>query len=182
MSFLPLTPLLLLLVVAAVIDLRDRRIPNWLSLTLVFSGLIGSCLFTHAISPLQSLAGLSIGFGLCFILFALGAMGGGDVKLMAAVGAWLGAWPVLAVYCVAAIVGMLIVLVQATAAGRLRTLVRNTGLVTINLVHLREVGVEHTKATGQSCRSVQKPLPYAVPILAAVIAVVILPHLLWSVL
>ena len=51
MSFLPLTPLLLLLVVAAVIDLRDRRIPNWLSLTLVFSGLIGSCLFTHAISP-----------------------------------------------------------------------------------------------------------------------------------
>ncbi len=178
MHLLPFTPLLMLLAVAAVIDLRERRIPNWLSLTLAFSGLLQSFIFINTVTPAQSALGALIGFGLCFILFALGAMGGGDVKLMAAVGAWIGPWPLLGVYCIAAIIGMVIVIVQATAEGRLKTLLHNTGLVTINLIHLREVGVEHAKATGQSCRSVQKPLPYAVPVLLATLVVVVLPALI----
>jgi len=34
---------------------------------------------------------------------------------------------------------------------------------------VRDVGLDHTKATGQSCRSVDRPLPYAVPVLVAMI-------------
>ncbi len=178
---LPILPLLAMLLIAAVIDVRERRIPNWLSLTLAFSGLAQSFLLASTVAPAQAALGALIGFGLCFVPFALGAMGGGDVKLMAAVGAWLGPWPVLAIFAVAAIVGMVIVLVQALLAGRLRALLHNTGMVTVNLIHLRAVGVEHAKATGQSCRSVDKPLPYAVPVLVATAAVVVLPHLMWRV-
>jgi hypothetical protein len=54
--------------------------------------------------------------------------------------------------------------------GRLRILSRNSAVLAINLVHLGDVGVEHAAATGRSCRSVEKPLPYAVPVLIAVIS------------
>src|SRR5690554_5642960 len=111
-TLLPVLPLLAMLVCAAAVDLRSRRIPNVLSFTLALSGLAQSFLFGQAIGvgPTQAIAGLAVGFALTFILFALGAMGGGDVKLMAGVGAWIGPTGVLAVFAVAAVVGMGIVL------------------------------------------------------------------------
>lgn len=178
-----MVPLLAMLGCAAAVDLRSRRIPNVLSFTLVLSGLAQSLLFGQAIGvgPMQALAGMAVGFVLTFILFALGAMGGGDVKLLAGVGAWIGPWPVLAVFAVAAVVGMGIVLAQAAAAGRLTRLMRNTGIVTINLVHVGDVGLAHAQATGRDCQTIDKPLPYAVPVLLATIAVILWPLLQWRV-
>ena len=95
------------------------------------------------------------------------------MKLMAGVGAWVGPGPVVAVFAITAIIGMVIVLTQATLQGRLRTLLNNTTLLTINLVHLQDVGLEHTQATGRSCRSVDRPLPYAVPVLLAVLLMLV---------
>lgn len=76
-------------VVAAMTDLASRRIPNWLTFPLLLSGLI------HAFI-VGSWAGLLDGFSamllLAFpyvILFFLRG-GGGDAKLMGAIGAWLG--------------------------------------------------------------------------------------------
>lgn len=165
---IPMIPLVLLLVWAAAEDLRARRIPNVITLTLLLSGLMRAAIFDGTPTFGQAMAGMGVGFGLTFILFALGAMGGGDVKLMAAVGAWVGPWGALAVYCIAAVVGLVIVIGQAWASGRLGVLLRNSGLIVVNLLHLRQVGVDHARATGQGCRSVSKPLPYAVPVLLAV--------------
>jgi hypothetical protein len=47
----------------------------------------------------------------------------------------------------------------------------NTTVLTINLVHLQDVGIEHAQATGRSCRSIDRPLPYAVPVLLAVLMI-----------
>ena len=156
---LPLVPLFALLAWAAVEDARVRRIRNWLTLSMILTG------FAHQgwDGATTSAAGLGAGFGLTVVLFVLGAVGGGDVKLMAGVGAWVGPGGAVAVFLAEAVIGMAIVLVQAAAAGRLRTLSRNSLVLAVNLVHVREVGVEHAKATGQSCRSVDRPLPYAVP-------------------
>jgi prepilin peptidase CpaA len=167
--FLEYVPLLALLVTAAVTDLRARRIPNWLTFSLVIAGLLQSFLAIRTVAPGASALGLLAGFGLTFILFALGALGGGDVKLMAGVGAWVGPGPVVAVFAITAIIGMVIVLTQAIMQGRLRALLTNTTVLTINLVHLQDVGLEHAQATGRSCRSVDRPLPYAVPVLLAVL-------------
>ena len=80
----------LLVVVAAYLDLRDRRIPNWLTGTGVLVGL-GSNYYQSGWPGLRNgLLGLSAAFALYALLFALRAMGGGDVKLMAAVGAFTG--------------------------------------------------------------------------------------------
>ena len=42
-------------------------------------------------------------------------------------------------------------------------LLTNTTVLTINLIHLQDVGVDHARAAGQSCRSLEQYLPFAVP-------------------
>ena len=162
-------PVLGLLVWAALEDLRSRRIPNWLTFSLVLSGIVQS--FTHGgfTTPGMSLAGFAVGFALPFVLFVLGALGGGDVKLLAGIGAWFGPGVAFRVFLLAAVIGAVMVIAQALAQGRTRVLLRNTAVVAINLVHVNDVGLDHAKATGQSCRSVDRPLPYAVPVLAAIL-------------
>jgi prepilin peptidase CpaA len=162
-------PLLLMLVWAAVVDLRERKIRNWLTFSMLFAGVVQSLLpFSH-VGILQSLAGFAVGFAIPFVLFVLGAVGGGDVKLLAAVGAWVGPVASFKISCLQAIIGMLIVLGQAAWQGRLFKLGRNSAMLAVNLIHLDQVGLEHATLTGQACRSVDRPLPFAVPVLVAVV-------------
>jgi prepilin peptidase CpaA len=160
-------PVLALLIYAAMEDLRSRRIPNWLTFSLVLSGIAQSFMPANTISPAFALAGFAVGFALPMALFLIGALGGGDVKLLAGVGAWFGPGVVFRVFLLAAIVGAIMVLVQALVQGRTRVLMRNTAVVAMNLAHVNDVGLDHARATGQSCRSIDRPLPYAVPVLAA---------------
>ena len=171
---LPMLPLVALLVWAAVQDLRERRIRNWLTLSLAWSGLIVNVLGLGAVSPMQAVLGLLVGFALTFVLFALGAVGGGDVKLLAGVGAWVGPTSVLLIFLVEALVGLAIVLAQAAVQGRLSALLRNSAVMLVNLWHWSDVGTAHLVETGKGSRSVDRPLPYAVPVLAATVLVVAL--------
>jgi len=167
-TLLMCAPMVLLLAVAAFVDWRIRRIPNWLTFTLVLSGVAQSLTPGAMISPGNSILGLLAGFVLIFPLYALGAVGGGDVKLLAGIGAWFGPQAALAVFAVEAIVGMVMALMQAAHQGKTRLLLKNSALVAVNLAHLSDVGLEHVKQTGQACRSIDRPLPYAVPVLIAV--------------
>ena len=162
-------PLVGLLTWAAVGDLRSRRIPNTLTFALALAGILQSFFPIHTVTPTQSLLGFLAGFGLPLILFFLGAVGGGDVKLFAGVGAWVGPQRILAIFLLQAVIGMVMVLAQATWQRRLRALFRNSAVVTINLIHLNELGVDHVKETGLSCRSIDRYLPFAVPVLIAVL-------------
>lgn len=78
------------LVVAAGIDLRTRRVPNWLVLPFLVAGLVVQSISGGVTGAGRSLAGIALAcllFGIpCFI----GAMGMGDLKLAAGVGAWIG--------------------------------------------------------------------------------------------
>jgi prepilin peptidase CpaA len=167
-SLLMLVPMLALLAWAAVQDAATRRIPNWLSFSLILSGLLHGWTSNGSAGLSQSLLGMLSAFGLMLVLYALRAVGGGDVKLLAGVGAWLGAWAAIQVFAMEAVIGMIIVLIQAQRQGRLRTLFRNSAVLAINLAHVSDVGVDHVSNTGQSCRSVDRPLPYAVPVCLAV--------------
>jgi prepilin peptidase CpaA len=164
-----MVPLLAMLVWAAIEDLRVRKIRNWLTFSMLFSGLAQSLLPGSHIGFGQSLLGFAAGFAVPFVLFVLGAVGGGDVKLLAGVGAWVGAVASFKIFCVQAVVGMIIVLAQAAWQGRLAKLGRNSAMLAVNLIHVDQVGLEHATLTGKSCKSVDRPLPFAVPVLIAVV-------------
>jgi len=76
-----------MLAVAVYVELKERRIPNWLTLSGMALGLLIAYL-NHALA--SSIIGLLIGFGFLFIFYVFGGVGGGDVKLMGASGALLG--------------------------------------------------------------------------------------------
>ncbi len=160
-------PVLALLIWAAIEDARARRIPNWITFSLALAGLANAFLTGQPLGPTAAMLGFLTGFGLGFVLFGLNAVGAGDVKILAAMGAWLGPLGAVKLFALEAIIGMVIVLVQAAIQRRTRTLWRNTAVLAINLVHLQELGVDHVSETGKSCQSVKLRLPYAVPVLVA---------------
>src|SRR5215467_6431570 len=119
--------LLAIVLAAAVYDVRFRRIPNWLNVTGVVLGLTLNSFLYQGISPnVFGFAGLFFalkGLGLAFIvyvfLYALRAMGAGDVKLMAAVGAIVGWEDWFGIFVVTAIVGGIMALLLVIMRGRL---------------------------------------------------------------
>jgi prepilin peptidase CpaA len=82
--------LAIVLAIAVYVELKERRIPNWLTLSGMGLGLLIGYLHGPA-GFWFSFGGLAIGFGFLFIFYVFGGLGGGDVKLMGAVGALMGA-------------------------------------------------------------------------------------------
>lgn len=107
-----------ILVEAAIIDGLQRRVPNWLTYHLALGGLLLAGYTGGTAGLLWSLNGLAVGLALLLPLYAIGGMGAGDVKLLAAVGAWTGAATVFWSFAVSAILGGIIALIMAAASGR----------------------------------------------------------------
>ncbi len=87
---IPLAIALLLLAIAVVFDVKSHRIPNWLVFSGVLVGLAYHALSPHGMGVMASFQGLAVGLVAFIPLYLLRAMGAGDVKLMAMVGAYLG--------------------------------------------------------------------------------------------
>jgi prepilin peptidase CpaA len=162
-------PLVVMLMLAAVIDLRERRIPNWLNLLMLASGLLNAVVWGNPVSIHLAMLGVLTGFALTFLQFSMGAIGGGDVKMLAAIGAWVGPWATFELFLVAAMVGLVIVISQAIYTGRLQKLISNSMVLVANFASYQHVGRDHIEQTGQSMRSVDKPLPYAVSVSIAMV-------------
>lgn len=116
-------------------DVRTRRIPNRLVLGgavagLAFQALLpsGAGLFATpcgGLGLLQGLAGLGLGLALLLPMYMLGAMGAGDVKLMAMSGAFLGPRDVLGAALLTMVAGGVLALAVALGSGRLAQVLAN---------------------------------------------------------
>lgn len=82
--------LVLLIILAAFIDIYKKIIPNWLTYPALFLGLVFGLLPDAGPTIVHSLQGLAIAFFPALLLFVLNSLGGGDVKLLSAIGAWVG--------------------------------------------------------------------------------------------
>lgn len=115
------------LVVATVVDLRTRRIPNVLTGTMAGAGLGLAAFGFGGISVAAALLGCLVGLLLMLPGHALGATGAGDVKLMAAVGSLLGPLAVVNAVLFTAVAGGVLAVAVALQRRRLGTTLAGTG-------------------------------------------------------
>ncbi len=167
--------LFVLLIVAAVIDFRTYKIPNWLTVSGIAFALIYHTGFAHQTGLLWSLQGLLVGFLLMLPLYALRAMGAGDVKLMAMVGAFLGLpdtlYAVITVFIVGGVVAAGFALLHK-AVGRMLSNVRDV----VQMMMLSAIGGIKPDAYLAAGTSVGK-LPYGVSISIGTIGYVVAKHI-----
>jgi len=148
----------IVMVLAAVLDLRSRVIPNALTVTGVATALL-----LRAPEGWAAVADGVLGVGLALVLtvpfFLVKALGGGDVKLMAAVGAFMGPVELVGACLLIGLLGGLVALVEAIRLGALRTVLINVTYMVIRLVSplRRELTPTLTEPGAMT-------IPYGVPI------------------
>jgi prepilin peptidase CpaA len=147
---------------ACVSDLRTRRIPNMLTFGSAIAAIAVHGATAGTSGLITGVAGWLVGIALFFPLFALGGMGAGDVKLLGALGAWLGPMTVLYVALYSSMAGGVLAVAVALKAGYLRQAIRNLqGLA----CYWMTVGLK--PAPGLTLDQEQTPkLAFAVPVLA----------------
>lgn len=108
-------------IMIAYMDIRYRRIPNKLVLTILLIGLTVNTIFGGSRGLLLSLGGFALSFGIMFFLHVFGTMGAGDVKLFAAIGAVNGLSLVIPTLLVVALTGGVFAIFMMVYSGRVRT-------------------------------------------------------------
>lgn len=112
-------------VLSAAIDLRSRRIPNWLTSGIAAFGLLLAALGLDGISVGGALAGGAVGLVLVLPGYILAQTGAGDVKLIAAIGTLLGPRLTLLGFVYTAIAGGALALAVAIRRRRVRASLQN---------------------------------------------------------
>jgi prepilin peptidase CpaA len=159
-----------LVALSAAIDVRVRRIPNLVSAPAIVAGLALNALYFGAEGLGASLAGLLAATAVLVPPFALGGIGGGDVKMMGAVGALLGPRLALAGMALGMMLGGVLMAAHLARRGRLSETLARTGAMFA------------TAATTGSLAPLRVPagrpgtvaLPYSVPLGVGTLAALVL--------
>lgn len=148
--------------VACLYDVATSRIPNALTFAAAALGLLFHILAPSGAGWSSASLGLLAGLAIFFPMFALGAMGAGDVKLMAAVGAWIGAAAILKVALYGSVAGGVFAVIVALRHRYLKQALTNVKML---LTYWWVEGVKPFPAlTLESKDSLR--LPYALAIAA----------------
>jgi prepilin peptidase CpaA len=133
-----------LALVAAVYDVRFRRIPNWLSLSGVLLGIglnaflaVDGLHWYEGYNWRSALGGLGLAFVIYFPLYLLRGMGAGDVKLMAAVGALVGPMNWIGIFVLSNVLGGITAVIIILTRGRFFKTFSNVGYMLLELMHFR---------------------------------------------
>lgn len=146
-TLFPAGLLYMLLAIAVASDLHNRRIPN----ILVFPGILAGLALHTAIPSgagffntvfgglgfLEAVSGAALGLAFFLPMYALRAMGAGDVKLMAMIGAFFGSYAILRIALLTMIAGGLLAIFAALRKGTLLQVLTNIRyMVTHSLIRI----------------------------------------------
>jgi len=162
------------LVVAAVIDGIQLKVPNWITFPMIVSGWLYSAVAFGLegegwyVGLGWSLLGTFVGLALLLPAYAIGGMGAGDVKLLAGVGAWVYSTTTFYAFCVSVIIGAVIAVLMVLAR---RGFKKHSSQFMFILNEIMTIRDPETLATIAAER---KPsmmlLPYGIPIAIGTIA------------
>ncbi len=151
-----------ILILAAWIDGRELKVPNWITFPMILSGLVYSTCVGGLGGLGAGLLGMCVGLLTLLPLYAVGGMGAGDVKLMAGIGAWLGWEITLISFGVSAVVGAVMAVIMVLSKQKMThhyenfLLILSEWMVIKNPYELSKIAAE------------RKPrmmlLPYGIPI------------------
>ncbi|HMC10608.1 MAG TPA: A24 family peptidase [Pirellulaceae bacterium] len=152
----------IVLIVAAVIDGFELKVPNWVTFPFILGGWAYSTLAFGWEGLGWSLLGTVVGLALLLPSYAIGGMGAGDVKLLAGVGAWIYGMHTAYAFAVVAIVGAVLAVGMVLARGAWK---RHSAQF---MVILNEILVIRNPEQLAAIAAERKPtmllLPYGIPI------------------
>ena len=158
----------LVVILGGVFDFRQRRVPNWLTLSGVAVGIgLNSFLFETA-GLWLSLKGLGLALLIYIPLYLLRGVGGGDVKLMAAVGAIAGPANWLAIMLITSLFGGIAAIGLIAIKHRFRRTLANIWVILTSLSRGRMPFEDNPQLDVRGEQAVR--LPHAVVIACATIA------------
>jgi prepilin peptidase CpaA len=155
-----ITTALVFMAASVYMDIRAQRIPNLLTVPFAFGGILFHWATAGFIEGgLYAVKGLSLGCLLLILPFALGGMGGGDVKCLGTLGAWMGPERIFWIFLYGAVAGGVLaffLLIRPSRGEGLRGFLfrMKSGLVT-------------GRFSGSSAKSVR--FPYTIPITVGLI-------------
>jgi prepilin peptidase CpaA len=131
---LPLVIVFIGAMIAAVTDVWKFKVYNLLTLPLLASGLAYHVIWGEGLA--SSALGMLFGFGILIVLHVLGGVGAGDVKLMAAIGAWLGIETTFYVFIASALAAGVYSMVLMAFSGRISEHLVNLQILVYRLMSL----------------------------------------------
>ena len=158
----PIWVVTVVLIVAAVIDGFELRVPNWVTLPMILGGWVFSW-FAFGWSGLAwSFVGTSMGLALLMPAYAIGGMGAGDVKLLAGVGAWVHATHTFYAFAVSAVVGGILAIAMVLARRSWKKHADQFAGILAEMNQIRDP--ERLSALAAERKSSMMLLPYGIPI------------------
>ncbi len=151
---------------AAITDSIYKKIYNWLTLPAIVLGPIVSFYLLGPSGGLASICAIALGLALYGWMFWLGAMGGGDIKLLMAFGAWGGIGFVLDVALLSVLVGGFLAVLLLLFKGRLVQFYRKISHFFLTLM-TKELEVELPKVDHKL------KMPFGIPMAIAAIWIVV---------
>ena len=158
----------LFVIVAAYIDGKELRVPNKLTYPTIIAGWIYSMIAYGMagegwyVGLGWSLAGTAVGLATLLPAYAIGGMGAGDVKMMAAIGAWVYCETTFYAFCVSAIVGAVLAVIMILSAKQTTKHANQFMFILNEIMTVRNPETLATIATER--KSSMRLLPYGIPI------------------
>lgn len=162
---------------ASWIDFAERRVPNWLNLALILVGFAVQVMYYGGSGAWVGFLGMWTGFGLLIIPWMMHGMGAGDVKLMAAIGVWLGPWLTFLSFALGAVIGGIAAVIMITSSGRFQMACANLSVILSKCSNRSTLFTEYGSA--KSFGNTSQLLPYGVPLTGGTLIILAARMLGW---
>jgi prepilin peptidase CpaA len=155
-------------IVAAYIDGKELRVPNKLTFPMIIAGWIWSSISYGMsgegwyIGLMWSLAGTAVGLMTLIPAMSIGGMGAGDVKMMAAIGAWVHCTITFYAFCLSTIIGALLAVAMIVKSGQIQKHYNQFWLIFNEIVSIRNP--EKLAVIAKERKPSMYLLPYGIPL------------------